>query len=265
MLQLGISKLLSALFQFKSRLFGPRFICTITNDNHITVSTDSKRIGPSILYSMGYYGKGSLSRAEPTWFARHYLGFESKSLAEQRQIESFNGSKCEWYNDRLDREVYILMPEEAFYLYCHHNAQMKSGNGFVGSIQELWDLFCSKFYTGDNQSCTFVARYAVYSYYKDKGWIVKSGLQFGGDFCNLVSNLVLYRLGPDQDHAEYLVWIITNGTVVPALDLAAKSRCANQVQKKLALCHVELPETVNEYSRLHDIKIRDFSTERFQI
>ena len=44
----------------------------------------------------------------------------------------------------------------------------------------------------------FVERYTAYQYYRNKGWVPKSGLKFGVDF-------LLYKEGPPFYHSTYAV------------------------------------------------------------
>ncbi|XP_017890343.1 tRNA-splicing endonuclease subunit Sen2 [Ceratina calcarata] len=46
----------------------------------------------------------------------------------------------------------------------------------------------------------FVQKYVVYHYFRSKGWVVKPGLKYGGDF-------LLYKQGPSFYHASYIVLI----------------------------------------------------------
>lgn len=63
----------------------------------------------------------------------------------------------------------------------------------------------------------FVLKMAAYLYLKSKNWIIKSGIKFGGDFRKVLEGisanlfylsfdfLVIYKQGPSQFHASFLV------------------------------------------------------------
>lgn len=90
-------------------------------------------------------------------------------------------------------EYVQLSSEEAFYLsYKLNILNVISDNcKRTLSVDELWDRLSS-----DNSN--FIARYVAYCYYREKGWVPKSGLKFGVDF-------VLYKQGPMTYHSSYTV------------------------------------------------------------
>ena len=62
-------------------------------------------------------------------------------------------------------------------------------------LDELWRRFNSLI---EN----FCENYAVYHYFRSKGWVVKDGTKFGVNF-------LLYQEGPAYYHAQYSVKIAT--------------------------------------------------------
>jgi tRNA splicing endonuclease len=46
------------------------------------------------------------------------------------------------------------------------------------SLAGMWQLFCKA-------QKDFVQKYVTYHYFRSKGWVVKPGVKFGGDFCKL--------------------------------------------------------------------------------
>lgn len=46
-------------------------------------------------------------------------------------------------------------------------------------LNELWREFCKI-------DGNFIYMYSIYHYFKGKGWIVKSGIKYGADFCKLI-------------------------------------------------------------------------------
>lgn len=75
-------------------------------------------------------------------------------------------------------ETLALLPEEAFFLHyslrCLRVLNFEQTHEF--STDELLTKFC-------NSDAKFIERFVVYQYYRAKNWVVKSGLKFGGDFC----------------------------------------------------------------------------------
>ncbi|CAH0694611.1 unnamed protein product [Spodoptera exigua] len=74
------------------------------------------------------------------------------------------------------QEKLMLTPEEAFFLlYGLGCLQIVSLDNALLSIEKCWDLFRAV----DGR---FLSKYVVYHYYRSKGYVVKPGIKFGGDF-----------------------------------------------------------------------------------
>lgn len=98
------------------------------------------------------------------------------------------------------------------------------------SITDLWALFCGR--------CrVFPFHYAVYLYYRAKGWVAKHGLRVGAHF-------TLYPQGPPFFHAEFSVrvQVLRSDTLTPVQmagdaplasmkDLMTLHRVTNKVDK----------------------------------
>ncbi|XP_057371982.1 tRNA-splicing endonuclease subunit Sen2-like [Daphnia carinata] len=153
-----------------------------------------------LLYSYGCFGKGNLSRSLPN--------FESSM------------------NDVS--ETSNLMVEEAFFLsYAIGCLQVKFEEKFL-NLDEIWDLFMK---TTNN----FLSRYLSYQHFRLSGWVVRSGLKFGGDF-------ILYKQGPEFHHASYSVVVrdlnMSNESIDSWIQLATVNRITESVSKELVLCDV---------------------------
>lgn len=75
------------------------------------------------------------------------------------------------------REVLHLTFEETFFLLFGLGClQLVHFDGHFLDISNAWLYFCK------NKS-DFLQKYVVYHYYRSKGWVVKPGLKYGGDFC----------------------------------------------------------------------------------
>lgn len=189
------------------------------------------------VYNLGCYGKGSLSRGQPNYSQRiselrnicpendeerkqdiqnetvDLLASSSFEMNSSRSIDAVeDGSQKE-----VGREAEIPIPEdhqlkselrdefqyqeslhlnleEAFFLsYALGCLEIVDLFDKKLSLLEAWRLFC------ESQD-DFVQKYLVYHHYRSKGWVVKPGLKFGGDF-------ILYKYGPHVSHASYIIVI----------------------------------------------------------
>lgn len=78
------------------------------------------------------------------------------------------------------QEKLILSLEEAFFLiYGLGCLQIVGLDNSLLNIEQCWALFNST----DEK---FVNRYIVYHYFRSKGYVVKPGIKFGGDFCKYI-------------------------------------------------------------------------------
>lgn len=157
------------------------------------------------------------------------------------------------------QEKLMLTPEEAFFLlYGMGCLQIVSLDNVLLNIEKCWDLFTAV----DGR---FLSKYVVYHYYRSKGYVVKPGIKFGGDY-------LLYKEGPAAYHADYVViirsenkdenWIQTLGLVrvanttvkeVIAVEVVTPNKTEVELPKDLKLYSVRelllsrnLPITINE-------------------
>ncbi|VDP38875.1 unnamed protein product [Schistosoma mattheei] len=89
-------------------------------------------------------------------------------------------------------------------------------------------------------------RYAVYIYYRSKGWIVRPGLCVGG------ADYLLYAEDPNWRHASFCVLVDRDSTTkdgeqMNCSSIAAHVRVAHSVGKRVILCRVSLP-SIEEFS-----------------
>ena len=107
---------------------------------------------------------------------------------------------------------YTLTPEEV--VYCLNRFPKLE-------LKFEWKEYFSKFIQPHQlmQHRTF-----VYRYYKESGWIIRSGCKFGCDF-------LLYRKGPELDHSMYTVQIVTKQNNFDVLETLAACRTSKQVKK----------------------------------
>lgn len=75
------------------------------------------------------------------------------------------------------RETLHLTYEETFFLMFGLGClRLIDFDGKYLNIGETWDYFCKEYKP-------FIQKYVTYHYFRSKGWIVKPGLKYGGDFC----------------------------------------------------------------------------------
>lgn len=75
------------------------------------------------------------------------------------------------------REALHLTFEETFFLLFGLGClQLIHFDGSLLDINSAWFYFCK-------EKPDFIQKYVVYHYYRSKGWVVKPGIKYGGDFC----------------------------------------------------------------------------------
>lgn len=85
-------------------------------------------------------------------------------------------------------ESLMLFCEEAFFLhYTLKCLDIFDGDGNTLSSEQLFVKFTSI-------NWKFIRNFVAYQYLRSKNWIVKSGLKFGGDFCELFNNFCSFFL-----------------------------------------------------------------------
>jgi len=67
--------------------------------------------------------------------------------------------------------------------------------------------------------------YNVYKEFREKGFVVRSGLKFGADYA-------VYEKGPGIDHAPYLVHVISLNEKTSPIELVRAGRLSHSVRKK---------------------------------
>lgn len=80
----------------------------------------------------------------------------------------------------------------------------------------------------------FIIRYRVFSNLRDRGYIVKTALKFGADFR-------VYEKGfkPGEEHAKWIVFPVTESSVMTWHEFAAKNRVAHSTKKNLLIAIVD--------------------------
>ncbi|XP_076654114.1 tRNA splicing endonuclease subunit 2 [Halictus rubicundus] len=91
----------------------------------------------------------------------------------------------------VQETLHLTFEETFFLLYGLGCLNLIDFDGNLLDIDSAWNFFCKT-------DKSFVQKYVVYHYFRSKGWVVKPGLKYGGDF-------LLYKQGPPFYHASYIV------------------------------------------------------------
>ncbi|KAJ2260689.1 tRNA splicing endonuclease subunit sen2 [Coemansia sp. RSA 376] len=244
----------------------------------------------ALLWQNGAFGKGILSRSEPTWFPRFTRGHSTASgkyledITRQRRGERQAARETNESALGLTlipipslpvtlEEAEVMEPmqlsfHDALFLCQLECLQVRDTQGTEYTYESLWHLFCKV-----DRSSEFALKYAAYYYYRSKGWVVRSGLKFGSDF-------LLYAKGPAHSHAQYSVVVRHSSHELPGSASDEKttseswqfvlslSRVTSQVRKTLVICYVD-PPTSTEPSQedmpsdLTQYQVREFVVQRF--
>lgn len=154
--------------------------------------------------------------------------------------------------------------EEAFFLahalqcLVMHRNTMK---GETMGIEECWMKFVQ-------EREQYATSYVAYSHFRSKGWLPKSGIQYGSD-------LVLYRNHPSVAHSEYAVIVLPMSEELGAPagrkafttwnDLQTLSRLSVQVKKGLLVLyvHVEKGTDCSTPSCLEKFSVQELQLSRW--
>ncbi|KAJ2887156.1 tRNA splicing endonuclease subunit sen2 [Coemansia aciculifera] len=255
----------------------------------------------ALLWQKGAFGKGILSRSEPTWLPRFTRGQSTaasgkylEDITRQRRGERQAARETETKESALGlalipipslpvtlEEAQVMEPmqlsfHESLFLCQLGCLQVRDPQGTEYSYEALWRLFCKV-----DRSSEFALKHAAYYYYRSKGWVVRSGLKFGSDF-------LLYAKGPAHSHAQYSVLVRHSSQELPVTDntseeeeqqpqaieswqfMLSLSRVTSQVRKTLVLCYIDPPAATDNQSA-HDLspsdltqyQVREFVVQRF--
>lgn len=105
---------------------------------------------------------------------------DSDSELEDTSYNYFANFKAECgINQTKLQEKHMLTLQEAFFLvYGFGCLQIINTDNCILDIEQTWKLF-------NETDKKFTPKYVVYHYFRSKGYIVKPGIKFGGDFCKL--------------------------------------------------------------------------------
>ncbi|MFT4297895.1 MAG: tRNA-intron lyase [Candidatus Woesearchaeota archaeon] len=123
---------------------------------------------------------------------------------------------------------------EGFYLADKNKIVVKNGKKILEKEKLLKK--CMKL------EKNFMIRYAVYSDFRTRGYVIKTALKFGADFR-------VYNKGikPGEDHARWIVYPVKETGVLTWYEFAAKNRVAHSTKKRLLLGIVDEENCVTYY------------------
>lgn len=184
------------------------------------------------LWSLGWYGKGSLSRGKPMCCCC----FPTKPITTiDKKSDEEDGTHSEPPPNKKPKEdeTVLLTHAECFYLafLSKHERLTVTVDDDKTKI-DCWNAFCAA-------NPRFPHLMAAYVHFRSKGWAPRTGLSHGVDF-------LLYKPLDRHTHAEYSV-IVTD---CKAEDfswarLLRTSRNMVSVAKALVICRVTSTTTVS--------------------
>jgi len=149
------------------------------------------------LYRRGFYGR--------------FLGYDK---VKREEVDKVNAPL-------------ILALYEALYLAEKGVLTVVDENGVEISPQRLAEL-------GRARIKNFDDIYKIYKYFRDLGYVVKSGLKFGALFS-------VYEKGPGIDHAPMVVVFLEPDKGISATDITRGGRLGHSVKKTFTLATVLKP------------------------
>jgi len=162
-----------------------------------------------------------------------YLFAKRLSSNSQKAITLVNTKKL----GELKNKQVIYSPFEAFYLIEKNKAELIKNNKPLTKQQAEKTLLKSK---------NLTIKYPVFKYLRQKGYIVKTGLKFGGDF-RVYSPTKDSKNPLITSHAKYICFSISELSNLNLKDFISKNRIAHSTAKKLLLAIVDTEQSILFY------------------
>lgn len=139
------------------------------------------------------------------------------------------------YFGNSDDEILELSPEEALFLKKKGELEILDRKNKKISTENFIKI-------ANKNDRRFWTRYCVFSDLRNKGYIVKTALKYGGDFR-------VYDKGekPGKEHARWILFSMTQHDKLDVESLAAMGRIAHSVKKALLLGIVDDEDAVTYY------------------
>lgn len=205
-------------------------------------------------YSSGQYVVVSTEESQEKLAILGFFG-TSAEHATRKGTDKRGPVDCLLANFKHDSDsgsTTLLTLHEAYFLaYGLGCLSISSQNLEKLSLQTCWGQFRES-YKGLNVQLDFAIEYGVYHYFRSRGWIVKSGENYG-------TNFLLYRDKPSVEHSKYAVLIMSENEGIKPYDwqsLLTFQRVIQSVGKELLLVFIENPSVVSDDPRcIERIKI----------
>jgi len=154
------------------------------------------------------------------------------------QDESEDNDDLQIVEDVIDveeKKSLVLAPYEAFFLAFGLGCLLvRDEQNQEMDIDALWSRF-------NEVNPDFAHQYAVYHHFRAKGYVVKEGTKFGGDF-------LLYKEGPPFYHALYCVKIMHKNENVTWQFISGLNRVTESTAKELILAQISESECCEQTS-----------------
>ncbi|XP_039756073.1 tRNA-splicing endonuclease subunit Sen2 [Pararge aegeria] len=174
--------------------------------------------------------------------------------SDSEEDDYFANLKPKYFINRVQlQEKLMLTLQEAFFLlYGLGCLKIVNNKNNILNVQECWNLF-------SESESNFVEKYVVYHYFRSKGYVVKPGIKFGGDY-------LLYKEGPGVNHADYIVVINSGNKEIRWTSLLGHVRMATTTVKEILIAEVKrsnkenitLPQDLQEYTIRELVLTRKF-------
>ncbi|KAL0871213.1 hypothetical protein ABMA27_004984 [Loxostege sticticalis] len=150
--------------------------------------------------------------------------------------------KCCLNKIKIPEKLMLTLCEAFFLSYGLGCLQILNSDEKILSTDQCWDLFLET----DKK---FIPKYVVYHYFRSKGYIVKSGVKFGGDY-------LLYKEAPGITHSGYIVVIKDEQESLDWISLLGHIRMATTTLKEVLIAEVikantnlaDVPDNLSAYS-----------------
>lgn len=195
----------------------------LKNKKHTMQSSETE---PSVALESEARGK---KRVVEAFLLKDVVFTECSDEARQFYEKSRFGTILE------DKRVQLTLIE-AFYLLTKEKIQLFFQSNKKKIEKEAFLKICLK------AEKTFWIRFAVFSDFRNRGYIIKTALKFGADFRVYEKGVV-----PGEDHAKWIVYPVKETEVLTWYDFAAKNRVAHSTKKKLLLGIVDEENSVTYY------------------
>jgi tRNA-intron lyase len=142
------------------------------------------------------------------------------------------------FQDKDDEYKVILSLHDAFFLtYALGCLDIRLDKENRLDVDTCWCEF-RRYYSTSNLKIDFSVEFGVYYYFRTRGWVVKSGNNYG-------TNFLLYKDSPSTTHSIYAIYIVPPGNNNPNWKtVLTYQRVIQSVNKELLIVHVDHPDNI---------------------